>query len=341
MSIAVMCGGCFRQLKAKDSSAGRRLKCPSCGAEIAVPRPTIAETFPPLSPTPTPRPAPVVVTSPTVFVPAGRPADRPRSGRRPWLGLAVGVAVGLGVCVAGAAGYLVGTSGDRAVPAGGPKDNVSNPAVPAPEPARGSVSGMAWVDLAGGGTRPVSGMVVRLIPRSLPLRILSGPLRIASKAVDRQLADRGLGGGGDDPAVDKLRLDFKAGLDAWAVRSAEGPDSDGRLDLNFLRAALRESLFAGTNNLDHLKFDRLKGEANADPGWTEVVGLVALGTTHTRPDGRYEMAGVLPGAYYLAASHQTVLSALEWMVPVDVSEGESVVMDLYNQSAALIVNSDP
>src|SRR5450755_2517656 len=37
MTIAFACSECERKLKVKDELAGRKVKCPSCGASIAVP----------------------------------------------------------------------------------------------------------------------------------------------------------------------------------------------------------------------------------------------------------------------------------------------------------------
>jgi len=37
MPISVTCPGCDRGLKAPDSSAGRKIKCPKCNAVVPVP----------------------------------------------------------------------------------------------------------------------------------------------------------------------------------------------------------------------------------------------------------------------------------------------------------------
>ncbi len=39
MTISVTCDGCERTLKAPDSTAGRKIKCPKCGAVVLVPEP--------------------------------------------------------------------------------------------------------------------------------------------------------------------------------------------------------------------------------------------------------------------------------------------------------------
>lgn len=56
MSIPVQCA-CGMKLKAKDESAGKRLKCPGCGAAVQVPMPA--------APVSAPKPAPAASAYPT------------------------------------------------------------------------------------------------------------------------------------------------------------------------------------------------------------------------------------------------------------------------------------
>src|SRR5262249_49237932 len=46
MTISVTCDGCDRTLKAPDTSAGRKIKCPKCGAAVLVPSPDEDEAEP-------------------------------------------------------------------------------------------------------------------------------------------------------------------------------------------------------------------------------------------------------------------------------------------------------
>ena len=43
MTIVVTCT-CGKELKAKAESAGKKSKCPYCGAEVVIPQPVVAET---------------------------------------------------------------------------------------------------------------------------------------------------------------------------------------------------------------------------------------------------------------------------------------------------------
>src|SRR5262245_2324893 len=47
MSISVVCSTCAAKLRAPDSSAGRTLQCPKCGAAVRVPGPAQRAPAPP------------------------------------------------------------------------------------------------------------------------------------------------------------------------------------------------------------------------------------------------------------------------------------------------------
>ncbi len=50
MAIRIQCPGCDKTLKARDELAGKRLKCPGCGAAVVVPELVMAAAQPPVPP---------------------------------------------------------------------------------------------------------------------------------------------------------------------------------------------------------------------------------------------------------------------------------------------------
>ena len=76
MSIAVQCGSCKKRMTAKDKLAGRKVKCPQCGAVVAIPKPASAPTAA------SPKPAPATKRAATA---KPKPAPEPAPATNPLL----------------------------------------------------------------------------------------------------------------------------------------------------------------------------------------------------------------------------------------------------------------
>lgn len=71
MPIAVACSTCGRSFKAPDSAAGRRAKCPKCGAVLPIPGPESSAPTPPQPTAPAPEPPPPAALARVARPPAG------------------------------------------------------------------------------------------------------------------------------------------------------------------------------------------------------------------------------------------------------------------------------
>jgi hypothetical protein len=90
MPITLGCPSCGKRFKARDESAGKRVKCPYCGAAVTVPTaeeaavaaaPTMAIPPTPTSPPPAaPKPSPLADSGP-IPVPSARPASTSPAAR--------------------------------------------------------------------------------------------------------------------------------------------------------------------------------------------------------------------------------------------------------------------
>jgi len=72
--------------------------------------------------------------------------------------------------------------------------------------------------------------------------------------------------------------------------------------------------------------------------WPSVVARLRVRDAVTNIDGKYRIADLQGGRYYVYSLFATDHAAVEWMRPIMVDRSEEVSCDLYNETATTIVN---
>jgi hypothetical protein len=203
---------------------------------------------------------------------------------------------------------------------------------------RAEIHGTAWLTNKGGGTRPLAGLIVFLLPREkfrdelLPVyrdtRTYVESLVLLSEKWSEEHPGLSLPKGEqENVAICKKVRNL---LDEILKR-----DESDLIDLKFLYSTiLLATAGALGGGSEASKFEALSKERL----WFVSAETLKVASTHTDLEGKYTFGDVKGGKYYLTATFRTEIAFVEWFVPVEVTKDGKVSQDLFNETADVIYN---
>jgi DNA-directed RNA polymerase subunit RPC12/RpoP len=204
---------------------------------------------------------------------------------------------------------------------------------------RAEIHGTAWLTNKGGGSRPLAGLIVTLLPREksrdelLPAfqdtRTYDESLVLLSEKWSEEHPGR------SPPKPEQENLAIRKKIQEVLDEIRKGDETD-LIDLKALRGVIHlATTGAGEGRSEASKYDVLSKERL----WRVSAETLKVASTHTDLEGKYTFGDVKGGRYYLAATSLTEVSFVEWFVPVEVTKDGKVSQDLFNETADVIYNN--
>jgi len=202
----------------------------------------------------------------------------------------------------------------------------ARPAVPPPPPEPvtpkiGSISGNVWVNKEDGSSDLLRGIHVEVLRTEVSGRVIQDILLTEAR-------------------------DWQKDADANRKKASDGFISDfyrseAEKDQHSADLAKSTAQRVPTRNVDLLTSYQVaqKCAKYELPAFEPAISETAVADTRSDVQGKFELANIPAGNYYLHAASGSRVFYIEWLIPVTVKAGQDVKVDVFNENAVNIHNT--